>query len=301
MYDTLGSMQQATKKQRLHLTERDMELLSVLDYHPLTAGQILTLSASFLEPFTQLRLVQRRLRRLRDNNYLRCWPYATTGSSPYYYSLTQAAYRVLHGDDALLPGRRTFEEVAHNHHRHTWALGDVLVHLLVSAHRANATIRNFARENSLKITTDNATLYPDCAFQLAFGDGRAFNYVIELDNGTERVRSTKNTESLERKIRGYDRHQQHFAALDPRRYVVLFITTRSSARAEHILSTARNVMDNPNRTVFLVTDLRSFLSQANPVSNTCLRDNRGRDRGLVPTAGRRSVMPAVFMSQPAAT
>ena len=276
-------MSEATKNRRLHLTDRDWEVLTLLDCHTLTAEQILRVSASFEEPFTRLRLTQRRLHRLEGSGYLRSWPYATTGSSPHYYKLTRTGYRWLHGDDAAMPRRRYFEEIAFNHHLHTRALGDFLVHLIVSAHRQSVTVRQFSRENSLRIDVDRDTLYPDCAFQLATLSGRTFNYVVELDNGTERIRSTKATESLERKIRGYDRHQSQYSALDPRRYVVLFVTTRSSVRTDHILDAARSLMENPKRTVFLATELTALLSQPDPMIHPCLRDNHGRKRGVLPS------------------
>jgi len=294
-------MSEATKNRRLHLTDRDWEVLTILDCHPLTAQQILLVSASFEAPFTRLRLTQRRLHRLAANGYLRSWPYATTGSSPHYYKLTRTAYRLLHGDDAVLPGRRYFEEIALNHHLHTRALGDFLVHLIVSAHRHSVTVRQFSRENSLRIEVDGDTLYPDCAFQLAAPGGKTFNYVVELDNGTERIRSTKATESLERKIRGYDCHQSQYAVLDPRRYVVLFVTTRSSLRTEHILDAARSLMENPKRTVFLASELSALLSQPDPMIHPCLRDNRGRKRGVLPsgtcsTKPRRSEVSVAAMA-----
>lgn len=277
-------MSEATRNQRLHLTDRDWEVLTLLDCHPLTAEQILRVSASFENPFTRLRLSQRRLHRLESSGYLRSWPYATTSSSPHYYKLTKTAYRLLHGDDAVMPSRRYFEEISFNHHLHSRALGDFLVHLIVSARRRRITVRELARENSWRIDVDGDFLYPDCAFQLATPTGKSFNYVVELDNGTERVRSTKATESLERKIRGYDGHQRQYSALDPRRYVVLFVTTRSPIRTDYILQAACTLMENPKRTVFLAIELDAFLSETDPFVHSSLRDNRGRRRGLLPSA-----------------
>ena len=94
---------------------------------------------------------------------------------------------------------------------------------------------------------------------MATPDGRTFNFVVELDNGTERVRSRRDVESIERKLRGYDAHQAQFEALDPQRYLVLFVTTRSQQRLQHILDVATLVMQNQQRTVFIGTDLKSFL------------------------------------------
>ena len=55
-----------------------------------------------------------------------------------------------------------------------------------------------------------------------------------LDNGTERIRSPQDVESIERKVRGYDLHQSSTPSFDHGRFVVLFVTTRSSDRLVHI-------------------------------------------------------------------
>jgi hypothetical protein len=213
---------------------------------------------------------------------MRSWPYATTGGSPHYFKLTRQGYRLLHEADDCLPGRRHFEPIAENRHFHTRALGDFLVHLIVTTHRQQVAVRNFARENALRIETGDVVLYPDCAFQLVTPDGKTFNYLTELDNGTERIRSDKAVESLERKLRGYDRHQGQYHAFDRRRYVVLFVTTRSAVRVTHILAAARGVMSNSKRTVFLGVELSKFLQNPDPVTQPCLVDNRRRHRAILP-------------------
>lgn len=268
----------------LHLTERDLELLGAIDLHPLTAEQLLKLSSTFREPFTQLRLLQRRLKRLSDAGFVRSWPFATTtGASPHYFKLTRMGLKTLCDEGAPLPGRRHFEAIAFGHHHHTRCLGDFLVQMLVHAHAQRVTVGNVTRENEVRLEADGFTLFPDCTFHVSLPSGQAFRYMVELDNGTERVRSAIDTESIERKIRGYDAYQARFDALDPLRPVVLFITTRSSERTRHILDAARQTMANPNRTVFLAADLRTFLSAADPLSASCLTDNRGRKRGLLPS------------------
>lgn len=268
----------------LHITERDLELLAAIDVHPLTAEQLLCLSRTFREPFSQLRLLQRRLKRLTDASFIRSWPFTTTtGASPHYFKLSRTGFRVVYGEHHALPTRRYFEAIAPGHHHHTRCLGDFLVHVLIHAETGSATVRNFTRENDVRIESDGLLLFPDCTFQLALPTGQVFRYLVELDNGSERIRSAINTESIERKIRGYDAYQSRFDALDPLRPVVLFITTRSSERTQHILEAARAVMTNPNRTVFLAAELRTFLAAADPMNLVCLTDNRGRKRGLLPS------------------
>jgi hypothetical protein len=271
----------ATRSGATAITGRDWETLESLDCHPLTAAQLLRLSVTFRRPFSQLRLVQRRLHRLSKAGLVRSWPYATTGGSPHYFKLTRQGYRMLHAADADYPGRRHFEPISPNRHFHTRALGDFLVRLMVTAHQRRIGIRHFARENALRIESDDVLLYPDCAFQLVAPGGKTFNFLVELDNGTERIRSDKAAESLARKLRGYDRHQSQYDAFDPRRYVVLFVTTRSSERVAHILEAAREVMANTERTVFLGIELAQFLEHADPITQPCFVDNRGKRRRMV--------------------
>jgi hypothetical protein len=276
-----------TTSPRLHITDRDLELLGAIELHPLTSEQILRLGSTFRQPFTQLRLLQRRLKRIADSGFIRSWPYSTTtGASPHYFKLSRTGFRLLHGEHEPLPTRRYFEAIAAGHHHHTRCLGQVLVHVLTSIVGSSTVLHNFTRENYRRIETDGFTLFPDCTFQLSLASGHTFRYFVELDNGTERVRSEIYTESIERKIRGYDAYQSQFDALDPLRPVVLFITTRSSERTRHILDAARQTMRNPNRTVFLATDMRTFLSAVDPISGVCLTDNRGRKRGLLPAQAK---------------
>jgi hypothetical protein len=286
---------------RVQITERDLDVLTAIDAFPMTATQLLDYSQTFREPFTQARLAQRRLHILEQSGYVRSWPYAmaSTGRSPRYFKLTRLGYRVLHGEDCVLPNRRYFEPVSDAHHYHTRCLADFLIRLTVTGHRQGISVRQFSRENSVRIEADSFTLYPDAVFQLAAPGGRAFNFVVELDNGTERVRSQQDIESISRKIKGYDAHQSEFDAFDHRRYVVLFVTTRSHIRLTHILRTAGDLMRNPQRLVFLGIDFETFLSAENPVTTPCFLDHRGKRFALVPPPERAKPQPT-FVSKAAA-
>lgn len=291
-----------THRTRIQITERDLDVLTAIDAFPMTAAQLLAYSETFPEPFTQPRLAQRRLHALEASGYVRSWPYAmaSTGRSPGYYKLTRQGYTLLHGDECVLPQRRYFEPIADAHHYHTRRLADFLIHLAVAGHRQGIGVRRFARENSIRIEAEGFTLYPDAAFQLLAADGRTFNFVVELDNGTERVRSKQDVESISRKIRGYDAHQAGFDAFDPRRYVVLFVTTRSQVRTDNILKTARELMRNPQRLVFLGIDLEAFLHRDDPVSTACFTDPRGRKFSLIPKAQRVATTKASVQTEAAA-
>ena len=55
-----------------------------------------------------------------------------------------------------------------------------------------------------------------------------FNNFVELDNGTERIQSDKDTDSWQRKVRLYEQFQDQ---TQPHRFRVLVLTTRSSGSA----------------------------------------------------------------------
>ena len=110
--------------------------------------------------------------------------------------------------------------------------------------------------------------------------------MLEYDNGTERVRSKQDVESIERKIRGYDAHQSQFAAHDPDRYLVLFITTRSKLRLKYILDVAADVMKQPQRRVFVGCEIFNLLN-SDPFQIPVFEDHRGLRRTIVPTSPTR--------------
>lgn len=249
------------KRVALRIGPRDLELLQALDALVLTPAQLLRLSATFTEPFPDESTVRRRLRRLRAAGFVRSFPYAVAGrgQAPAYWKLTPDGFRLLYGDEIPLPKRRTFEAIAPGRHGHTLALADVVIHLLRLARQEGFRIQHLTREGSLCIETNSFRLYPDFALQLVAQSGKCFRFLIELDNGTERVRSKEAVECLERKIRGYDSHQSQFPAYSPERYVVLFVTTRSAARVEHILDAIRAVTRNRQRRTFLTAGKDSLL------------------------------------------
>ncbi|MEZ6055473.1 MAG: replication-relaxation family protein [Planctomycetaceae bacterium] len=277
------------KRFQTNIGPRDLDILTALDRTPLTSTQLCKLSQTFAAPFRDEHNLRRRLRRLTNSQLIRSWPYAlaTGGRSPRYFKLTREGYRLLYGTDAALPRRRYFEEISHGHHQHTHALSEVITHIAVCGHRHGITLQHFARENSFKLEANGFTLYPDCGFQLLTPTGKTYNFVVELDNGTERIRTRQDTESIERKIRGYDAHQSQFAANDPHRYLVLFITTRSDQRLQHILALADQLMQNRERTVF-VGVLQDTLEEADPFTRSVVIDHRQTQRLLVPSVDERS-------------
>ncbi|EMI16462.1 hypothetical protein RMSM_06620 [Rhodopirellula maiorica SM1] len=267
------------------LTARDLEILTSLDRIPMTPRQLQVVSESFRQPFSDEALVRRRLGRLKDAGFLQAFPYSlvSEGRAPKYWKLTRAGYRIIYGSDASLPGRRYFSEVSAGHHVHAHSLASMVAHLEASAARHNIEMDQYARENSIKFHSGQSHVSPDGAFRLLhrYESARPYSFVIEMDNGSERVRSNKDIESIQRKVQTYDHHQSRYKRDDPARYLVLFVTTRSERRLEHVLSTCSSLIRNPDRTLFLGATLEALLA-VDPFSEPVLQSNNGLRRTLVP-------------------
>jgi len=267
---------------RRHLTERDVEVLLALDHCPLTVQQLLKLSVTFAcNHFQSPRSVQDRLHKLREAGWVCKWTYATASrtGAPDYYKLTPLGYRLLHGQRAVPPTRRAFAEVGIAHQHHTLSLSDFIVHTAVSAHRRRIRMINFHREHTLQFLVAEQLLFPDCGFELLTSDRRQYNFLVELDNGTERVRSDKETESWQRKLRLYEALQDQ---AHPRRFRLLVVTTRSRHRLDHILALARHLTSNPQRSLVYGVDLTDYVSQPDAVCSPCFHDHHGIRVSLVP-------------------
>ena len=81
----------------------------------------------------------------------------------------------------------------------------------------------------------------ELSHQFAAIDRRDRQLRVELDNGTERVRSPKNTDSRQRKIRLYDQYQGGYRT----RFRAFLVTTRSQQRLGYILDNAAELVRNP--------------------------------------------------------
>src|SRR5438552_581782 len=96
----------------IHLTARDLDLLTAIERCPLTVRQLRSLSLTFQSCFQSERRLQDRLKLLTQADLLRRYRYATTeASGPYYYTLSPESFRLLHGDDVPLPSPGIFREV----------------------------------------------------------------------------------------------------------------------------------------------------------------------------------------------
>lgn len=273
------------KENTTALTARDMDILTSLDRTPMTPHQLRVASEAFAQPFTNEALVRRRLGRLKDAGFTQCFSYSlvSEGRAPKYWKLTRSGYRLIYGTDAILPGRRYFSEVSVGHHVHTHAIASLVAHVASSATRHGIEMDQYARENSVKLQAGQSHVFPDGGFRLLHRSQptRPFPFLIELDNGSERVRSTRDIESIERKVRTYDLHQSRYKRDDPARYLVLFVTTRSERRLQHVLSMCNELIRNPDRTLFLGATLEDMLA-VDPFAEPVLRSNNGLKRTLIP-------------------
>ena len=265
--------------------------MTALDRCPLTVRQLLKLSETFADrPFTSARSVQDRLQKLAEAGWVRRWVFATASRSgaPDYAKLTLLGYRLLHGEKAQPPTRRYLSEVGIAHQHHTHRLAEFIVHTAVAAHRVGVAMKNFSRENTLRLEIAQDNLLPDSAFDLVSHDGQAYRFFVELDNGTERVRSEKETESWQRKIRLYEQWQDRIA---PQRFRVLVVTTRSRDRLDYILDLASQHARNPKRSLFYAIHLDDYLRLENALCDGGFRDHRGGTAALIPAVSPQSVEP----------
>ena len=276
------------------VTPRDLEIFTALDHTPLTATQLLKLSEIFARPFTSERRVRERLQTLCDAGRVRRWQYATAEHGvPNYYTLTRLGYQILYGEQATPPTKRYFGPVAIANQHHTQSLAEFIVHTRLAAHRTGVTFTSFYRENALRLVVGDEMLYPDCAFQLVRSDGQELSFMVELDNSTERIRSDKDLDSWQRKIRLYDRLQDDC----PKRFRVLVVTTRSMERLTHILAAAAELVRNSKRSLFYGIHLDKYRSESAALTATCFLDHRGRHVALVPKQQRAD--PSAVASNPA--
>ena len=260
----------ATKPHRL-LTERDLEVLEALDRSPLTAGQLTKVSGTFAQAFHSERMARERLLALVSAGWIQSARYATVsaGAGQNYYQLTRTGYGILYGGRAEPPTKRYFSPISLPRQHHTRCLADFIVHTIVAAHGADVNFTDFYRENTLRLQVCNDCLYPDCAFQLMLPDGRTFNYLVELDNHTEQIRSTKDADSWQKKARLYDDLQSS----SPNRFRVLVVTTRSGPRLKTILALAAAYASNPQRSVLLGTSLGGYLAEPLALSSPVFLDH----------------------------
>ena len=147
----------------------------------------------------------------------------------------------------------------------------------------------------MALHVDGNTAYPDSVFELHTPDGRQFNFLVELDNGTERVRSDKDTESWQKKIRLYNVLQDRNY---PNRFRLLVVCTRCSGRLRSILKLAAEHATNPQRALIYGAHLNDYLNQPDALCHPCFRNHREEPVALVPQLAPLPVTPSSFPRPP---
>jgi len=276
------------------ITPRDRELLASLDYAPLTARQLHKLSRIWSTPFPSARLVRERLQRLAAAKLVtaHCYAIHRPGQPENYYLLSREGYRLVHGPDSEPPTKGVLSPVGLGRQPYQQALSDFIVHTAWGAHESGFRLAAFYRENTIRLDAGQQSVYPDCSFLLTRASEQ-FRFFAEIDNGTERVRSQKDCESIERKIRTYDAFQE----LRPsHRFRVLFVSAQDSReRLAHILETAARVIHDPNRTLFYGITLGDYLTTLYPVTSPCFLDHRGQRQSLIPDIKVTSLLSPIAL------
>lgn len=270
------------------LTDRDRELLGVLDWTPATLTQLLHASQTFAEPYTNLAYLGRRMQKLAEAGWVHSWHYATTSpGAVLYYKLTANGFRELHGPATTLPEKSFFAPVSMSLQNHTRLLADVVIHTRVAAHRHGIRVADFRRENQVRLHLGDEQHQPDATWQLVAPTGRRFNFLFEIDNSTEPLASPQDRESIERTIGFYERLQESLFAGwrnnrtgEPRRFRLVFFT-RSVERSYHILSLARQVRTHPDRRLVYAITTAEYLAENDALRMPCFLDHEGRWQSLV--------------------
>ena len=264
------------KTHQIRLTVRDLEIFKTLSQGPKTIEQLLRHSCRYRQSCESYESLRRRLGLLVDSSLINVFRYyAPDAAMANYYKLTRTTFRLLHPDSEL-PGDSFFNETRFGSQIHTHALHQFLSLLDEDANECGYQIREVVRDGQLVIETGEHKLIPDCSFQLT-GHRQRLNYYLEMDCGTEPVNSSKNRESLARKIRAYDRWSQ--LAQDPFR--VLFVFTSSRERMDHFLDLAYQIMSPPyTRSLFLATMLPGPSTQQNVVCDTVFLNHAKRPYAL---------------------
>ena len=250
---------QATKNlKKIQLTDRDDQILSWLHRDPHLTSQLLKRSRTLPQPFSEVSLLRRRLRKLRDSGYIK---FFTSIDGEQYYKLSPQGYRYLHGleDSASVPD--VFEPMKPLTQLHHFPLLNVVIHLYADAHRSCLTIKTDLgdRQNSFDFLIGD--LIPDRTLEFVTTGGKVNRVFLELDNSTETLRTKKDKESWTRKIMMYEQLRDN--ERDPFRVHV--VATKSFIRLQNILDLAKEVSQRPDRPLFTGSHIATLLAARHPL------------------------------------
>ena len=272
----------------VNVSPRDVSILRLLSWSPLTTAVLLRASCSFVgEPFVDERRLRERLQALAEGGLVRSWPAALgSGGLMNYYKLTPAGFTRLYGPDAPLPSRAFFSEVSPSLFSHTFHLAEAICEIVRSCHLRRITIERFIRENELTLTAGNDQVLPDCFFRLSAA-GKSFSLAFEIDESTESLDSFATT-SVRKKLVTYHAYQDLVLSqwilqgkkwTRPRLRVVFL--TRTMERAYHILSLAMETNRNPARRLVYASTHDTFVSDPQPLESPIFLDHKGGWQALI--------------------
>ena len=298
----------ANRAHNIQLTDRDYDILRLLDRTPVTTELLLKASQAFRRGgFRDDRRVRERMRALARAGLVKSWPMGLAcGGSMNYYKLTPNAFRLLHGDETALPHGRFFSAVPMARLQHTQILAEVIVHTLAAAHRHRVTIARFYRENALTLRSTPHEVQPDCTFQFATS-GETFNVLFEIDNSSESLDALTH-QSIRKKILGYDAYQdlvwhtwKRAGRRGPRPYFRVAFLTKTIERTHNILTLAADLIRNKERRLCYAATQDSYVAEEDALRSPLFLDHRGHWQALVnihPTS--RFTKPPVRLRGPLA-
>ena len=259
----------------LQLTDRDHEALGALQQLPLTSDQLFRLSQTFQTPFPSERVLRRRMQRLAEEGMVRRFFFAfpSNGRNPAYWRLTRGAFRLINqlSGTSPLPRRSMFGAMGVSLHFHTNRLCEVVVNMLIAAHREVVVVQSLNLESHLAIDSDH-WITPDATLELQTSDGRNYTFFVELDTATERIATRQRLpSSIQKKLEQYERYRKTCSE----QFRVLFVTTSSQQRATNILRFSDTLTNNRAACCVYATHLPRLVESSN-----CLLDQVFEDHQL---------------------
>jgi hypothetical protein len=274
--------------QAIILSNRDRELLKLLEMTPATAAQIRKASVTFGdEPFRDERRARERLQTLTGSGIVQSWQAGVAGGGLMnYYRLTNEGFRILHADQTSAPPRSLISEIAPSRFRHAMATAEIVVHTLVAARRANVRVSKFHGDGKLTLAVGEYRQQPDLHFQFDSG-GKVFNVLFEIDMATEPLDSARE-QSIRSKLLGYELYQDwtlrnwNFGGRKGDRPAFrVLILTKGTERMRHLLWLARACARNPDRRLCYASTQELFLSEPFAVLSPIVNDHHGMFQSLV--------------------
>ena len=265
----------------IQLTHRDHNTLSALQKLPLTSAQLFRLSETFNQSFPSERVLRRRMLRLKEEGMVRRFFFAfpSDGRNPAYWRLTRRAFRLINqlsGSDPL-PRRSMFAAMGVSLHFHTHRLNEVVVALLVAAHRDGFHVDKLELETSLTIDIDNSAI-PDATLELLASDGRKYRFFVELDTASERIATQQRLpSSIQKKLEFYERYRKK----DVQPFRVLFVTTSSHRRATNILKFSNSLSHNRAAKLVIAAHLPNVLGADDCLVDKVFQNHQLQDTALV--------------------